>query len=156
MIIHQLGVVQVHRTFANLLDHFIAEKTRLVEFFVTCSVQFELADASLNTSVVWMRVEQETYALLQCTSNESNLRSRNTVLQGKSSGWFDFTEPHPNTSLNALAHHSSGSFILSKPLERHYCMDSKVCRVLKHKFGVVQHYRTFTRHSFKGEARCAA
>ena len=74
----------------------------------------------------------------------------------KSSGWFDFTEPHLNTSLKDLAHQSSGALILSKPLEPHDYRDSKVCRVLKHQFGVVQHYRTFTRHTIKGEARCAA
>ena len=54
----------------------------------------------------------------------------------KSSGWFDFTEPHLNTSLKG---HSSGALILSKPLEPHYYRDSKVCRVLKHQFGVVVH-----------------
>ena len=49
---------------SNFLDHFIAGITRLVEFFDKCSGQFEFTEASLNTTVVWMRVEQETYALV--------------------------------------------------------------------------------------------
>ena len=48
----------------------------------------------------------------------------------KNSGWFEFTEPHLNTSLKALAHHNLCELILSKPLEQHYYRDSKACRVL--------------------------
>ena len=36
---------------SNLLEHFIAEITRLVELFDTCSSLFEFTEASLNTSV---------------------------------------------------------------------------------------------------------
>ena len=75
----------------------------------------------------------------------------------KISGWFDFTEPHRNTSLKALlVHDSSGASNLLDHFELHYCKDTKVCKVSKHVFEVVQQNRTFTRHTFKGEARCAA
>ena len=59
-------------------------------------------------------------------------------------GWFDCTEPSITTSLEGKQS-VQGAYALvrvhrtsSNLLEPHYFRESKVCRVLSHKFGVVQ------------------
>ena len=61
-----------------------------------------------------------------------------------SSGWFDLIE-HSLGTPNFLNLHGP-----------HYCRNDKVCRVHSHEFGVIRLYRTFSRYTFKGEAKCAA
>ena len=161
MIIHQFGVVQVHRSISNLLYQFIAEITRLVEFFNTCSGQFEFTEASLNTSVQFgcesSRELMHQFSACQMHRTFSNLlETQYSKVLNKSFGWFEFTEPHLNTSLKALAHDSSGASNLLRTILNYIIAEIARCAKFLNVFKVVQHYRTFTRQTFKGDARFVA
>ena len=164
--------IEPHRTFSNCI---LTDIARYIDFFHTSSVWFDCTTPSPTTSLQGLQGVQGAI----CTSSgrfkhiEPHRTFSSYILTEiarylaffyTSSGWFDWTEPSPTTSLQGIQGvqgaicTGSGRFKHIEPhrtFSNYILRASKVNRVLVHEFGVVRLYRTFSDYSFTGDRRSA-